>query len=47
MPRWNHSSRIQPWNYLSVQLNRTSDHGDPDLFGLFWESHHVSTNNAG
>ena len=26
------------WNYLTVQLNRTSadERGDPDLFGLFW-----------
>lgn len=24
-----------PWNYLSIQMNRTSPEGDPDLFGIF------------
>ena len=24
-----------PWNYLTVQLNRTSETGDPDLYGTF------------
>lgn len=30
------SSRLAPWNYLTAQLNRTSEHGDPDLYGMFW-----------
>ncbi|GMH37182.1 hypothetical protein BSKO_05055 [Bryopsis sp. KO-2023] len=25
----------EPWNYLAVQLSRTSEEGDPDLYGLF------------
>ena len=27
-----------PWNYLTIQLNRTSEDelGDPDLYGLFY-----------
>uniref|UniRef100_A0A7S1SX90 EGF-like domain-containing protein n=1 Tax=Tetraselmis chuii TaxID=63592 RepID=A0A7S1SX90_9CHLO len=29
-------SRFNPWNYLTLQLNRTSGEGDPDLYGMFW-----------
>mmetsp|Transcript_34827 Transcript_34827/g.98737 ORF Transcript_34827/g.98737 Transcript_34827/m.98737 type:complete len:795 (-) Transcript_34827:69-2453(-) len=31
---WN--SRLDPWNFLTVQLNRTSAEGDPDMYGVFW-----------
>eukprot|EP00803_Ostreobium_quekettii_P007931 evm.model.scf_3717.1 EVM.evm.TU.scf_3717.1 scf_3717:5085-9130(-) len=24
-----------PWNFMTMQLNRTSPHGDPDLYGAF------------
>ncbi len=30
---WNRTE--DPWNYLSVQLKRTSEEGDPDLFGIW------------
>ena len=32
------SDTASPWNYLTVQLNRTSEDelGDPDLYGLFY-----------
>ncbi len=31
-------SETDQWNYLTVQLSRTSadDKGDPDLYGLFY-----------
>lgn len=31
---WNRSD--DPWNYLTLQLRRTSEEGDPDLFGIFF-----------
>lgn len=33
-----------PWNYLTIQLNRTSEDqtGDPDLYGSFFNSSQVS-----
>ena len=35
IPQFLCSSTSDPWNYLTVQLNRTSAYGDPDLFGMF------------
>eukprot|EP00873_Tetraselmis_striata_P005958 jgi/Tetstr1/426222/TSEL_001616.t1 len=29
-------SRFSPWNFLTLQLDRTSEEGDPDLYGMFW-----------
>eukprot|EP00884_Botryococcus_braunii_P014244 jgi/Botrbrau1/22820/Bobra.0132s0143.1 len=33
-------SEVKPWNYLTVQLERVSESeaGDPDLYGLFYDS---------
>lgn len=25
----------EPWNFLAVQLTRSSESGDPDLYGIF------------
>ena len=32
------SDTVSPWNYLTIQLNRTSEDelGDPDLYGQFY-----------
>jgi hypothetical protein len=39
------SSTVKPWNHLTVQLERVSesDAGDPDLYGLFYDSSHSAT----